>query len=126
MVLLDVRHLTKDYRKGVRANDDISITVEAGEILGLFGHNGAGKTTLLNQIAGLARPTSGSIRVDGHDPVADPAAARRVCSLQPQSQAPLDGITPRQAIEILARIRGASRRRARDRAAELIGALQIE
>jgi ABC-2 type transport system ATP-binding protein len=126
MVLLDVRHLTKDYRKGVRANDDISITVDGGEILGLFGHNGAGKTTLLNQIAGLARPTSGSIRIDGHDPVADPAAARRLCSLQPQSQAPLEGLTPRQAIEILACIRGADRRRARGRAAELIGALELE
>jgi ABC-2 type transport system ATP-binding protein len=126
MALLDVRNLTKDYRKGVRANDGISITVDAGEILGLFGHNGAGKTTLLNQIAGLARPTSGSIRIDGHDPVADPAAARRLCSLQPQSQAPLEGLTPRQAIEILARIRGASRRRARERAAELIAALELE
>jgi ABC-2 type transport system ATP-binding protein len=125
-VLLDVRNLTKEYRKGVRANDDISMTTDGGEVLGLFGHNGAGKTTLLNQIAGLTRPTSGWIRVDGHDPVADPAAARRVCSLQPQSQAPLDGITPRQAIEILARIRGARRRRARERAAELIAALQLE
>jgi ABC-2 type transport system ATP-binding protein len=125
-VLLDVRHLTKDYRKGVRANDDISISADSGEVLGLFGHNGAGKTTLLNQVAGLARPTSGSIRIDGHDPVADPAAARRVCSLQPQSQAPLEGVTPRQAIEILARIRGAGRRRARERAAELIAALQLD
>jgi ABC-2 type transport system ATP-binding protein len=125
-VLLDVRHLTKEYRRGVRANDDISVTVDSGEVLGLFGHNGAGKTTLLNQIAGLARPTSGSIRIDGHDPVADPAAARRVCSLQPQSQAPLEGVTPRQAIEILARIRGARRAKARERAAELIAALQLE
>ena len=123
--MLDVRHLTKEYRRGVRANDDISFTLDAGQILGLFGHNGAGKTTLLNQVAGLTRPTAGSIRVDGHDPVADPAAARRVCSLQPQAQAPLDGVTPRQAIEILARIRGARRRRARDRAAELIAALDL-
>jgi ABC-2 type transport system ATP-binding protein len=125
-MLLDVRHLTKEYRKGVRANDDISVTADSGEVLGLFGHNGAGKTTLLNQIAGLARPTSGSIRVDGHDPVADPAAARGVCSLQPQSQAPLEGVTPRQAIEILARIRGVRRRQARERAAQLIAALQVE
>ena len=125
-MLLDVRNLTKVYRKGVRANDDISLTVDGGEVFGLFGHNGAGKTTLLNQIAGLARPTSGSIRIDGHDPVADPSTARQLCSLQPQAQVPLEGITPRQAIEIMARIRGARHRRARERAAELIAALELE
>jgi ABC-2 type transport system ATP-binding protein len=125
-VLLDVRNLTKQYGKGVRANDDISLSLGAGEVFGLFGHNGAGKTTLINQIAGLARPTSGSIRIDGHDPVADPATARRLCSLQPQAQVPLEGITPRQAIEIMASIRGAGRRRARERAAELIAALELE
>jgi len=121
-----VRNLTKEYRGGVKANDGISLTVDGGEVFGLFGHNGAGKTTLLNQIAGLTLPTSGSIRVDGHDPVADPATARGLCSLQPQANAPLDGITPRQAIETLARIRGARRDRARERAAELIAALELE
>jgi ABC-2 type transport system ATP-binding protein len=125
-VLLEIRNLTKVYRRGVRANDGVSLKLDAGEVLGLFGHNGAGKTTLLNQVAGLTRPTSGSIRIDGRDPVADPAMARRACSLQPQAQAPLDGITPRQAVEVMARIRGASRRRARERTAELLAALDLE
>lgn len=71
-----MRNLTKEYRGGVRANDGISLIVAAGEVFGLFGHNGAGKTTLLNQIAGLTLPTSGTIRVDGRDPVADPAIGR--------------------------------------------------
>jgi ABC-2 type transport system ATP-binding protein len=51
--------------------------------------------------------------------------ARTVCSLQPQSHAPLDGVTPRQAIEIVARIRGADRRRARARTADLLAALDL-
>jgi len=125
-MLLEIQHLTKDYRGGVRANDDISFRLAAGQVLGLFGHNGAGKTTLLNQVVGLTLPTSGSIRIDGRDPVADPAMARRVCSLQPQSQVPLDGVTPRQAIEIVARIRGADRRRARERTDVLLTALDIQ
>ncbi len=124
-MLLRIQHLTKDYRKGVRANDDVSLDVDSGEVLGLFGHNGAGKTTLLNQVAGLARPTSGTIHIDGSDAVAHPAMARRVCSLQPQSQAPLDGVTPRQAIDIMARLRGADRRRARQRTDELLAALDL-
>jgi ABC-2 type transport system ATP-binding protein len=124
--LLRIRHVTKVYRREVRANDDITLDVEAGEVLGLFGHNGAGKTTLLHQVIGLVRPTSGSIHIGDSDAVADPATARQLCSLQPQSQAPIDGVTARQAIEVMARIRGAGRRRARDRADELLAGLDLE
>ncbi|GAB3408662.1 ABC transporter ATP-binding protein [Flindersiella endophytica] len=124
--LLEIQHLTKVYRRGVRANDDISFHVDAGEVVGLLGHNGAGKTTLLNQVIGLARPTEGAIRVDGRDAVADPDLARTLCSFQPQTQAPLDSVTPRQAVELAARIRGAGRREARQRAGALLAALDIE
>jgi len=125
-MVLSIQHLTKVYRKGVRANDDVSLEVAAGEVLGLVGHNGAGKTTLLNQVIGLVRPTAGSITIDGLDVVAQPALARRACSLQPQAHAPLDGVTPRTAIEIMARIRGATRRRARERTADLIETLELQ
>lgn len=123
--VLEIEHLTKQYRTGVLANDDISLHVAAGEVFGLLGHNGAGKTTLLNQVIGIARPTRGQIRVDGADAIDDPNMARRLCSMQPQSQAPLDGVSPREAIELMARIRGADRRRAKRRTTELIEALDI-
>ncbi|HEX6194347.1 MAG TPA: ABC transporter ATP-binding protein [Jiangellaceae bacterium] len=124
--VLEIEHLTKDYRKGVRANDDITLQVGAGEVFGLLGHNGAGKTTLLNQVIGIAKPTSGTIRIDGRDAVADPVMARDACSMQPQTQAPLDGVSPREAIELMARLRGADRRRAKRRTAELIEVLDIQ
>ena len=116
------RGLTKTYRRGgVRANDGIALQVDAGEVFGLLGHNGAGKTTLVNQVVGLRRPDAGSIRLDGVDVVADPGFARQVCSLQPQAQLPIDGLTPDQAIELLGRLRGGSPavvERARDRYVE--------
>jgi len=124
-VLLRIDRLTKEYQRGVRANDEICLEVSAGQVVGLFGHNGAGKTTLLHQVIGLVRPTSGSIHIGGRDAVADPVLARRVCSLQPQSQAPLEGVTPRQAIEIMARIRGADRRRASRHATQMLDALDL-
>lgn len=122
---LSIDDVVKDYRGGVRANNHISLEVAAGEIVGLLGHNGAGKTTLLNQIVGIAAPTSGRILVEGRDAVADPAMARRVCSMQPQAQAPLAGVTPRESIELMARIRGASRPAARRRTNELIDGLDM-
>lgn len=123
--LLSIQHVTKEYHRGFRANDDVSVEVAAGEVVGLLGHNGAGKTTLLNQVMGLARPTSGSIMLAGRDVVGSPAVARRLCSLQPQGQVPLEGVTPRQAVQMMARIRGADRKAAVGRATELIEALDI-
>jgi ABC-2 type transport system ATP-binding protein len=123
---LDVCSLRKVYRRRIVANDDISLAVEPGEVMGVLGPNGAGKTTLIRQVLGLTRPTSGSVLVDGHDVVRDPAAARSACSYQPQTQAPLTGVKPRHAIGLVGRLRGASRAEAMARTDELIARLQLE
>ncbi|HZP14253.1 MAG TPA: ATP-binding cassette domain-containing protein, partial [Nocardioides sp.] len=94
MAVLEVERVTKRYRKGPLANDDISLSVDAGEVFGLLGPNGAGKTTLIGQVIGLVEPTSGSITIDGVDVVAAPAVARQACSYQPQSSVPIDNLTP--------------------------------
>jgi putative ABC transport system ATP-binding protein len=70
MALLETQDLKKHYFMGeavVRALDGVSITVAAGEFLALQGTSGSGKSTLLNLIAGLDRPTSGTLRIDGTD-----------------------------------------------------------
>ena len=69
-VLLETRDLRKHYQMGaalVRALDGVSIDVQQGEFVGLLGTSGSGKSTLLNLIAGLDRPTSGSLRIFGQD-----------------------------------------------------------
>lgn len=90
----------------VQANDAVSLHVGPGEVVGLLGHNGAGKTTLVSQILGLVRPDAGSIRVSDVDAIADPAAARRSVALQAQTQAPIEGFTPRTAITLSGQLRG--------------------
>jgi putative ABC transport system ATP-binding protein len=68
--LLETQNLTKHYQMGetvVRALDGVSINVAYGEFLALLGTSGSGKSTLLNLIAGLDRPTSGTLRIDGTD-----------------------------------------------------------
>ena len=69
---------------GLRALDGVSFDIEAGEFFGLLGPNGAGKTTLISVLAGLARATSGRVRVNGFDVAADYAAARRQLGIVPQ------------------------------------------
>ncbi|MET8050714.1 alpha/beta fold hydrolase [Streptosporangium sp. NPDC005286] len=65
-VPLRISGLTKAYRNGERAVDDLSFTVEHGQVLGLLGPNGAGKTTTLRMLMGLIRPDGGEIRIFGH------------------------------------------------------------
>jgi branched-chain amino acid transport system ATP-binding protein len=66
MALLEVHNLVKAFG-GLKANDDVSFSVDKGELLGIIGPNGAGKTTLFNCIAGMFPPTSGRIVFAGED-----------------------------------------------------------
>ncbi len=125
MALLEIEHVSKAYRGGVLANDDISLSIEAGEVFGLLGPNGAGKTTLVNQIIGLLAPTSGTIRVAGVNTVEKPAFARQACSFQPQTQVPIEGMTPYQAIELAGRLRGGRADQVRARTQELIESFEL-
>jgi len=125
-MLLNVAHLTKTYRNGVTANNDISLSIDAGEVFGLLGPNGAGKTTLVGQVLGSIIPTTGSIHLADHNVVRDPSAARRICSYQPQSSAPIDGMTPLEAIQLIGEIRGGRPDEVRARAEALIDLLELQ
>jgi len=73
--MIELRQLTKRYGQ-FTAVDRIDLTVGSGELFGFLGPNGAGKTTTLRMIAGILRPTSGSIRIAGVDLLQDPVAAK--------------------------------------------------
>jgi len=73
--MIQLRGLTKRYGS-FTAVDGIDLDVPRGELFGFLGPNGAGKTTTLRMIAGILRPTSGSVRIGGIDIAADPAAAK--------------------------------------------------
>ena len=124
--VLRARDVTKIYDPGVRANDGITLEVRPGEVYGLLGPNGAGKTTLVKQVIGLLAPTSGTLTLGGHDLVADPAAARALCSYLPQAQLPIDAFKVHEAITLTGRIRGGPTAEVRRRCEELIEALDLE
>lgn len=62
--MIELEHLTRRYGD-LTAVDDVSFTIDRGEVVGLLGHNGAGKTTVMKMLTGYLEPTSGRIRVDG-------------------------------------------------------------
>ncbi|MGD2172922.1 MAG: ABC transporter ATP-binding protein [Gammaproteobacteria bacterium] len=64
--MLEIEHLTRDY-DGFMAVDDVSFSIQQGEIAGLLGHNGAGKTTIMKMISGYLEPSAGRIEIDGMD-----------------------------------------------------------
>src|SRR5437763_14574088 len=71
--VIDISKLTRHFGAST-ALDSVSLSMPCGAVYGLVGANGAGKTTLIRHILGLLRAESGSVRVFGHDPVADPVA----------------------------------------------------
>lgn len=122
---LTICSISKCYRK-VKANNQISVNFSAGEIVALTGHNGAGKTTFLNQIIGTVKPDSGSINYQGYSLIDNLKVARKLISMMPQFHAPLAGVTLRQSIESILRIKGYSGKKVKKLTDEIINELQIE
>ena len=85
--ILEISGLSKTYKGGVRALDDVDLQIRRGEIFALLGPNGAGKTTLIGAVCGLVRPTAGTIRAFGEDLASHWRTARRRIGLVPQELA---------------------------------------
>ena len=86
VVAIEMVHLVKRFGKST-AVDDLSLTVERGEIFGLLGPNGSGKTTTVNMISGLSAPTSGQVRVMGYDLGTHTRQVRQILGAVPQETA---------------------------------------
>ena len=82
--ILELSGLSKVYPGGLKALDDVDLTVSRGEIFALLGPNGAGKTTLIGAVCGLVRPSSGTIHAFGYDLASDWRRARSRIGLVPQ------------------------------------------
>src|SRR6266508_919222 len=88
MAVIAVDGLGKTYPGGTKALEDVSFTIDKGEIFCLLGRNGAGKTTLLRILATQLKPTFGRASVLGHDVLSDPKAIRPHIAVVPQEARP--------------------------------------
>ncbi|HWW67997.1 MAG TPA: ABC transporter ATP-binding protein [Solirubrobacterales bacterium] len=117
---LHIENLVKCYPTGVEALRGVSIDIKPGEFFGLLGPNGAGKSTLIHCTTGLAQPTSGTIRVFGHDAIGDYAEARQAVGLAPQ-EVNLDWfLTAEETLDYHAGYFGMPKRERRERVKELL------
>jgi ABC-2 type transport system ATP-binding protein len=96
--MIEVERLGKTFGD-LAAVDGVSFSVRPGELFGLLGPNGAGKTTTIGCLCGLLKPTSGRVRVMGHDVVRDGVAARRAIGVVPQDIALYDDLSAEQNLQ---------------------------
>ncbi|MEG0912067.1 MAG: ABC transporter ATP-binding protein [Oscillospiraceae bacterium] len=90
--MLKIENLTKKYGTK-KAVDNLSLTVEAGDIYGFIGHNGAGKTTTLRSAAGVLDFDEGDIFIDGHSIKSEPVAAKSITAFLPDNPDLYDFLT---------------------------------
>jgi ABC-2 type transport system ATP-binding protein len=106
--VIEVEHLTKRYGP-VTAVDDISFSVQRGEILGFLGPNGAGKTTTMRVLTGYMPPTEGKVVVAGYDVFEQPIEAKRRTGYLPETPPLYPDMTVRDYLSFVARIKGVPR-----------------
>jgi ABC-2 type transport system ATP-binding protein len=124
-VALQITDLVKEYPTGTQALRGVSLRIEEGAFFGLLGPNGAGKSTLIHCTTGLASPTSGSIRVFGHDAVENYAEARKAVGLAPQDLNIDHFLTLEETLDYHAGYFGMRKKDRKERIAELLDAFSL-
>lgn len=105
MSLLEVRNLHRRFG-ALRAVDDVSFTLEAGQVMGFIGPNGAGKSTTLRILATLDTPTSGGVYLDGRSMVEEPEQVRPFIGYMPDRYGTYDDLTVEEFLDFFARAYG--------------------
>lgn len=123
--MIRAESLTKQYGP-LRAVDNISFTVQEGEVLGFLGPNGAGKTTTMRMLAGFVPPTSGRAEICGFSVEDRPTEAKRHLGYLPEGAPSYGEMTPRSFLQFIAGIRGLQGEQRKSRLDDVIGRLHLE
>jgi ABC-2 type transport system ATP-binding protein len=124
MFIIETKGLTKKYDK-ITAVDDLSISIEEGEIFGLLGPNGAGKTTIIKMLATLLEPTSGSASVNGFDIKKQPDKVRQSIGIIFQEPSSDELLTGYENIKLYAMMYGLSKDQIQKRSAEALKLVEL-
>jgi len=124
--IIEAEGLTKIYKKSVKAVDDISFSVEEGELFGFLGPNGAGKTTTIKMLTTLAAITSGKATVAGYDVNSKPAEVRKTIGIVPQELTADDELKGIENLLLSAKLHHVPNDTARKKAQDLLKLLELE
>jgi ABC-2 type transport system ATP-binding protein len=121
---VETRGLTRQFG-AFKAVDEIDLAVPAGSFYGFLGPNGAGKSTTIKCLTGLLRPSSGSMRILGVDPLVDPVSVKRRIGVVPEDLALFDRLTAGETLDFVAQVHGLDDGTARHRASDLLGLMDL-
>ena len=100
--ILEIKNYTKTYGGTKKAADNVSLTVEAGDIFGFIGHNGAGKSTTIRAVVGVLDFTEGDIFIDGHSVKTEPIECKKVTAYIPDNPDLYENLTGIQYLNFVA------------------------
>ena len=125
MNAIKIENLTKQY-KDVTAVDNLSLSVQKGELFSLLGVNGAGKTTTIKMLSCLTQPTGGDAFLNGRSICDDPAGVKSIIAVSPQETAVAPGLSVRENLELMCGVHGFSREKQAAKVAALTELLGLE
>jgi len=123
--LIELVNLDKHYGEKI-AVSNVSLQVKSGEVFGFLGPNGAGKTTTIKMIVGLLRPTSGVVRVGGHDVQTQPLLAKAVNGYVPDTPNLYAKLSGREMLRFVGELYNIERAQIRRRIEELLRLFDLE
>ena len=109
--MIEFKRVSKSYNKGkVRAVDDLTMTVNSGEIFGFLGPNGAGKTTTIKMVVGLLKPDAGTVAVNGLDIQNDPLKCKSITTYVPDYPAVYERLTGLEYLNFIGDVYGVQKK----------------
>lgn len=117
--MIEVKNVTKKYGKAV-AVEDISFTINDGEIVGLLGPNGAGKSTTMNILTGFIEQTSGEVVIDGFNMLKKPKKAKKEIGYMPEGVPLYTDLTVREFVKYMAEIKQVDRKTRKEKVEKII------
>lgn len=125
MYAIKIENLSKQYRD-VLAVDNLSLTIEKGELFSLLGVNGAGKTTTIKMLSCLTNPTSGDAFLNGKSIISDTASVKSIIAVSPQETAVAPGLSTYENLELMCGVHGFSKEKKKEKIAELTELLNLK
>ena len=123
--MIEVKNVTKKYGNFV-AVDNISFTVNDGEVVGFLGPNGAGKSTTMNMITGFIEPTEGTIEVNGYDVLSQPIKAKKQIGYMPEGVPLYNELTVKEFITYMAELKRVPRKERKEQISKILYDTGIE